>query len=112
MTTTTHHTTNPLDPAAGGPPDPSGPPPLLVNIATAADLLALSRSTIYELIWQGELRPIHIGRSVRLTLEQLHSFVARQVARADESEPRRRTSADAVRDPIGVTHPITHSARP
>ena len=84
MTTATHHTTRPLDPAAGEPPDPAGPQPLLVNIASAADLLALSRSTIYELIWQGELRPIHIGRSVRLTLEELHSFVARRVAKADE----------------------------
>jgi excisionase family DNA binding protein len=61
-----------------------GQQPLLINIATAAELLALSRSTIYELIWQGELQPIHIGRSVRLTHDELQSFVARQVARADQ----------------------------
>ncbi len=53
-------------------------------VTFAAELLALSRSTVYELIWQGELQPVHIGRSVRLTHDELQSFVARQVARADQ----------------------------
>ncbi len=84
MTTPAQRTAHPLDPAAGGPANHEGQQPLLVNIATAAELLAISRSTIYELIWQGELQPIHIGRSVRLTHDELQSFVARQVARADQ----------------------------
>ncbi len=84
MRTATDHHTPPLDRSTDRPLDAAGSRPLLVNIATAADLLALSRSTIYELIWQGELRPIHIGRSVRLTLDELHSFVARRVATTDD----------------------------
>lgn len=50
-------------------------PPLLVTIAQAAELLAVSRSTIYELIWSHELEPIRIGRSVRLTIDDLEDYV-------------------------------------
>jgi excisionase family DNA binding protein len=49
--------------------------PLLVTIPEAALVLAVGRSTIYHLIWTGQLTPIHIGRSVRLALEQLEYFV-------------------------------------
>jgi excisionase family DNA binding protein len=49
--------------------------PLLVTIPEAALVLAVGRSTIYHLIWTGQLTPIHIGRSVRLALEQLENFV-------------------------------------
>ena len=54
-------------------------PPLLVSIADATRLLSLSRSTIYELIWQGEFCPVRIGRCVRLRYEELESFVDRQL---------------------------------
>ena len=59
--------------------------PILVSIAGAAELLSLSRSTIYELIWRGELSPIHIGRSVRLPTEQLEAFVHRYTSAADHN---------------------------
>ena len=59
--------------------------PILVSIAGAAELLSLSRSTIYELIWRGELSPIHIGRSVRLPTEQLEAFVNRYSSAADRN---------------------------
>jgi excisionase family DNA binding protein len=48
---------------------------LLVTIQEAAVVLAVGRSTIYQLIWTGQLTPIHIGRSVRLALEELEDFV-------------------------------------
>ncbi len=54
-------------------------PPLLVTIPQAAQLLAVGRSTIYELIWNHELEPIHIGRSVRLTIDD-ENFVQRKRA--------------------------------
>ena len=54
--------------------------PLLVNITQAAAILAVSRSSIYQLIWNEQLTPIRIGRSVRFTIEHIEEFVARRVA--------------------------------
>ena len=48
--------------------------PLLVTIPQAATMLAIGRSSIYELIWKGDLTPVHIGRSVRISVEQLGRF--------------------------------------
>jgi excisionase family DNA binding protein len=50
--------------------------PLLVSVVKAAEMLSLSRSSIYQLIGNDELTPIHIGRSVRFSVEQLEAFVA------------------------------------
>lgn len=54
--------------------------PLLVNITQAAAILAVSRSSIYQLIWNEQLTPIRIGRSVRFTIEHIEGFVARRIA--------------------------------
>ena len=48
---------------------------LLVNVAQAAEILCLGRSSIYQLIWTDQLVPIRIGRSVRFSLDQLQQFV-------------------------------------
>jgi excisionase family DNA binding protein len=53
--------------------------PLLVSIRQAAEMLSLSRSSIYLLIDSDQLTPIRIGRSVRFTVEQLEQFVANRV---------------------------------
>jgi excisionase family DNA binding protein len=50
--------------------------PLLITVARAAEMLALSRSSIYQLIWTDQLVPIRIGRSVRFSIEHLERFVA------------------------------------
>lgn len=57
----------------------SGPPPLLLTVPQAARMLAISRSRVYDLIWKGELVPIHIGRSARFTVSELERFVAGRV---------------------------------
>jgi len=49
--------------------------PLLVDIAQAATILAINRSSTYQLIWTEQLIPIHIGRSVRSSVTQLEQFV-------------------------------------
>jgi excisionase family DNA binding protein len=54
---------------------------LLVTIPEAAVVLAVGRTTIYQLIWSGQLTPIHIGRSVRLALEELEYFVDSRLTR-------------------------------
>lgn len=60
--------------------DDSTPKPLLVTVEQAAEILTVGRSTIYQLIWNAELVPIRIGRSVRFTVDQLEDFVNRRQA--------------------------------
>jgi excisionase family DNA binding protein len=62
-------TTDDLDPAL---------PPLLVSVQNAARLLAVGRTTVYELIASGELETIRIGRSRRVPLVALQAFVMRR----------------------------------
>lgn len=61
--------------------------PLLVTVPDAARILAISRSALYDLIWNGELAPVHIGRSVRFALTELERFVAE---RSTRHSPRSR----------------------
>jgi excisionase family DNA binding protein len=49
---------------------------LLLSVSEAAHALAVSRTTFYELMWRGEITPIHIGRSVRIAKSELLRFVA------------------------------------
>jgi excisionase family DNA binding protein len=38
-------------------------------------VLAVGRTTVYELIRAGDLEAVHIGRSVRIPVDALRSFV-------------------------------------
>jgi excisionase family DNA binding protein len=51
---------------------------LLVTVQEAAYLLALGRSTVYELIAAGRLPTIHIGRSVRIRATDVRALVAKE----------------------------------
>jgi excisionase family DNA binding protein len=53
--------------------------PLLVTITGAAEILSLSRSSIYQLIWNDQLTPIRIGRCLRFPVDQLEQFVADRI---------------------------------
>lgn len=55
---------------------------LLVSIPEAAEMLCVCRTSIYQLIWKDELTAVHIGRSVRLAVEQLEQFVSDRVAQS------------------------------
>ena len=59
--------------------------PLLVSVEQAAGLLGIGRTTLYELIRRGEVRPIRIGRSVRIPRPELEAFVERLIADTDAS---------------------------
>ncbi len=61
--------------------------PLLVDVAQAAKILAISRSSVYQLIWNEQLTPVRIGRSVRFSIAQLEQFVTDRVpgTRGDRS---------------------------
>ena len=56
----------------------AGVVPLLLTIPQAAAVLAVGRTTVYELIAAGDLEAVNIGRSVRVPVEALRLFVDRQ----------------------------------
>jgi excisionase family DNA binding protein len=56
------------------------PRALLVNVRQAAEILSLSRSSIYLLVDAGKLTPIRIGRSVRFSVGHLEDFVGHLIA--------------------------------
>lgn len=60
-------------------PDGHGPPRflerLLLTAEEAAEVLHVGRTKVYALIRDGALRPVHIGRSCRLPLAELHWYV-------------------------------------
>ena len=53
--------------------------PWLVSVEEAAGLLGIGRTTLYELIRRGDVRPIRIGRCVRIPRRELEEFVERLV---------------------------------
>ncbi len=50
--------------------------PLLVDTGEAVRLLGIGRTKVYELIGDGVLTPVHIGRCVRFPVAELEHFVA------------------------------------
>ena len=52
--------------------------PLLLTIRDAAYALGIGRSSFYELVARGEIRVVHLGRSVRVPPAELRAFVERQ----------------------------------
>ena len=59
---------------AGCPQTASGAPIVLTNDEAAAPL-HIGHTTLYQLVWDGTLTPLRIGRSVRFTRDQLEEFV-------------------------------------
>lgn len=57
--------------------DVEEPEALLLTPEEAARLLRVGRTTVYALIKAGALRPVHIGRSCRLSRGELERFVGR-----------------------------------
>lgn len=53
-------------------------PPLLVNIATAADLLAYSRNVVYTLLNNGDIQSIGEGRARRVVYQSLLEYIQRE----------------------------------
>jgi excisionase family DNA binding protein len=72
---------------------------LLLTPEEAAQVLRVGRTTLYALIQDGHLRPVHIGRSCRLSRAELERYVERLEAAAPAPPTRRdgRRSAPEVR---------------
>ena len=50
--------------------------PLLLTVNQAAAALGIGRSTMYTLMYRGDIQPVHIGRSIRIHSQDLEQFVA------------------------------------
>lgn len=71
---------------------------LLLTPEEAARLLRVGRTTIYALIKARELRPVHIGRSCRLSRAELERYVDRlEAPPPTRPRDRRLTGADRTR---------------
>lgn len=54
------------------------PEPLAVRLTVAARMIGLSRSTLYELIEEGAILSIKIGRARLIPVDSLRAFLAAQ----------------------------------
>jgi excisionase family DNA binding protein len=66
--------------------------PVLLTVAEAGRALAVGRTTIYELIRNGELEVIRIGRSTRIPVDAIAAFVERQRRQQRRATVRTRSS--------------------
>lgn len=55
--------------------DLARPSKLLLTISETSQVLAISRSKLYELLNSGHLPSVHIGRSRRIRLRDIEEFV-------------------------------------
>lgn len=65
---------------------PKDVPRLLCTVMDASSALSLSRSKVYELINAGMLPTVHVGRSIRLPVADLESFVQRQMSKTSNDD--------------------------
>ncbi len=62
--------------------------PRLVTIVEAAKLLGIGRTTVYELIAEGELEVVHIHRSARIAIDAIDEYMARLRGQASRERER------------------------
>lgn len=55
--------------------------PDVSSVPKVAELLGVSKQTVYRLIDRGELRAVHVGRAVRILKTDLVSYLTKEVNR-------------------------------
>jgi len=60
---------------------------LLLTPEEAATVLRIGRTTVYALMKSGELRPVHIGRSCRISQAEVERCVCRLQALPSRPQP-------------------------
>lgn len=60
---------------------------LLLTPEEAAKVLRVGRTTVYALVKSGELRPVRIGRSCRISRAELDRYVRRLEASSSRPQP-------------------------
>jgi excisionase family DNA binding protein len=81
---------------------------LLLTPEETATVLRVGRTTVYALMKAGELRPVHIGRSTRISRAELERFVAR----LDAAPPSVARRPPARGGPRRIRAACSSSARP
>ena len=76
--------------------------PLLLTPEEAAKVLRIGRTTIYALMKAGELRPVHIGRSCRLSRAELERYVRRLENPRSRASTRPRRHRRTTKDQRGL----------
>ncbi len=66
-----------------------GAPPILLTLNEVAAALRIGRSSVYDLIGQGRLDTVHIGRSVRVPRAEIERMVAGLAVSACGAGPSR-----------------------
>jgi excisionase family DNA binding protein len=54
----------------------------LITVQAAADLLSVSRWTVYRLIWDNAVQSVQIGRSRRIVKASLEAYVQELIEEA------------------------------
>jgi excisionase family DNA binding protein len=72
------------------------PEVLVVSPFRAARLLGISRTTLYQMIYRGELESFTLGKGRRITLRSIHALIERRVAVPDEKLKKRPSSTGAI----------------
>jgi excisionase family DNA binding protein len=54
----------------------AAPAKLLLTVKEASEVLAISRSKLYDLLNSGYLPSVHIGRSMRIRIKDLEEYVS------------------------------------
>jgi excisionase family DNA binding protein len=60
---------------------------LLLTPEEAAKVLRIGRTTVYALMKSGELRPVHIGRSCRISQAEVERYVRQLQALPSRPQP-------------------------
>ncbi len=86
--------------------------PLLLTPEEAAEALRVGRTTVYALIKAGDLRPVHIGRSCRLSRAELERYVDRleSPTPVTRNRPHRHREADTDDSGLRASTPNQGSA--
>ncbi len=82
---------------------------LLLTPEEAAQMLRVGRTTIYALMKAGELRPVHIGRSCRLSRTELERYVDRLQAPPTQPPTRAHRRQGRVLTDQGDFFDIVHN---
>ena len=57
--------------------------PILYTPQEVAEIMSISRSQVYNLMNRNQLESVHIGRSRRITMDQIHEFVGQLTSKVE-----------------------------
>jgi len=57
--------------------------PMLYTPQEVAEIMSISRSQVYNLMNSNQLESVHIGRSRRITMDQIHEFVGQLTSKVE-----------------------------